>query len=106
DAAAADDHIDLFLAGAPLVVLDALPVRRELEPVHPERLDTELAAQKLHAAAGPGALHLVDLQHRVAHVGTLTPLTCERRRTSTRGSGRSTRPRCRARARGVCRAGR
>ena len=47
DAAAADDHVHLFLASAHLVVLDPFHVRCELEPVHPERLHAELAAQEL-----------------------------------------------------------
>ena len=44
-----------------LVVLVALRVRRELEPVDPERLDAELAADEAHGAARPGRLDLVDV---------------------------------------------
>src|SRR6185312_6819929 len=67
DARAADDDVDLLLLRLGLVVLETLGVRRELEPVDPERLDAELAAHEAHGAARAGALELVHTHDRIAH---------------------------------------
>jgi len=49
------------------VVLAAGGVRRDLEPVDPERLDAEFAPHEVHRAAGAGAFDLVHVNHRVTH---------------------------------------
>ena len=66
-AGAAHDDADLFLARAALVVLEALGVRRKLEPVDAERLAAELAAHEPDAAARPRGVDLVDVYNAVAH---------------------------------------
>jgi hypothetical protein len=58
-------------------VLVALGVRRQLEPVDPERLDAELASDEAHRAARAGGLDVVDVHNRIAH---------ERDRNDTFGS--------------------
>jgi hypothetical protein len=50
-----------------LVVLEPFGVRRELEPVDPERADAEVAADEAHVAARPFARKVVDLNQRVTH---------------------------------------
>src|SRR5262249_61840564 len=67
DARATSDDVHLFLPGFALVVLAALRVRGQLEPVDAEGPDAELAAHEAHRAAGAGRLDLVDPHHRVTH---------------------------------------
>ena len=50
-----------------LVVLVADDVRAELEPVDPEGLDAQLAADEADGPAGPRALELVHVDLAVAH---------------------------------------
>src|SRR5256885_14373459 len=61
------------MAGVRLVVLVALAVRRDLEPVDPERLDAEHAADEANGAGGPRAFHVVYVRDRVAHHMRKTP---------------------------------
>jgi hypothetical protein len=49
-----------------LVVLAPLGVRRDLEPVDPERLDPEHPTHEADCTSRPGRLDLVDVDHRVA----------------------------------------
>src|SRR5207248_5677257 len=53
DARSPDDDVDLLLAAGGLVVLPALRVRRDLEPVDPERLTAEPPPDEANRAAGP-----------------------------------------------------
>src|SRR5262249_6914505 len=55
--------------GRRLVVLATGRVRRQLEPVDAERLDTERAPDEPHCAAGSARLDVVDVYDRVAHRG-------------------------------------
>src|SRR5215471_11768463 len=63
DARAADDDVDLLLAARRLVVLAALRVRRQLEPVDPERLHSELPAHEADGASRAGRLELGDVEN-------------------------------------------
>jgi hypothetical protein len=50
-----------------LVVLVPGRVRRDLEPVDPERLEAELATDETDSAARPGGLDLLDVDDAVPH---------------------------------------
>src|SRR5579859_1006101 len=69
DLLAVDDDADLFLPGIALVVLEPLGAGRELEPVDPERLAAELAADEPHGSARACALDVRDVHDRIAHAG-------------------------------------
>src|SRR5207237_9489456 len=68
DAGSADDHVDLLLACVRLVVLVTLAVRCDLEPVDPERLDAEHAADEANGAGRTRALDVVDVCDGVAQL--------------------------------------
>jgi len=75
DARAPDDDRDLLLAGRELIVLVADDVRAELEPVDPERLRPQLAADEPDGASWPGAVELVaETTQRVGAVARPTLL--------------------------------
>jgi hypothetical protein len=67
DARARNDEVDLLMAGPGLVVLVPGRVRRDLEPVDPERLEAELATDETDSAARPGGLDLLDVDDAVPH---------------------------------------
>src|SRR5262249_12651715 len=102
-ARATDDHVDLLLTALPLVMMDAVGVRRQFDPVDPERLQVELSADEPDHATRSSRLDLVEIDLRVAH---LPPLTSEKHRRSSRESTRSAQPRSRARVPAACPAGR
>jgi hypothetical protein len=66
------DDGDLFLAGRGLVVLAALGVWRELEPVDAERLDTERTTHEPDGACGPGRVDIGDVSDGESHEANST----------------------------------
>src|SRR5436190_3719808 len=75
DARAGDDHVHFFLLRLLLVVLPPCDVRRNLEPVDPERADAEMSTDEADSAARPLRRKVVDLHHRVAHYSSFSRLS-------------------------------
>src|SRR5581483_5135180 len=64
---APDDDGHLLLPRVHLVVLVALGIRRQVEPVDPERPNAELSADEPNDAVAAGRLDLVDPNDAVTH---------------------------------------
>src|SRR5262245_23819142 len=70
-----DHDVDLLLAGVCLVVLVTGRTGRQLEPVDPEGLEPELAADEAHRAARACPFDVVDVPDRVRHrLSSLSPV--------------------------------